>query len=396
MTHYQHRHNRGLNVLFKEGRLLCITGLTNSTQYNLQTVIVVKVLPIPQRKDGTDRRVRVKILSMASKEIDVKIKNLHIIPTGDVQNNATARSMQDYIKLLQGYMSGDRRAVGCSSLLKGLDENMNELFSDDDIEQFIQMGLYNAGETSLDKFEPKHKTFMEKLMERKNPKFTKLAYKEEKKCASREICHRCGKKHGEHGTKVMVCTKCMVIGYCSKECQVVEWPEHKTKCAELRKQRIIDSYGDHPIPENYDIPRAGIILPPTLTGYHKEVLLHVAIWDLDTKMKDPTHSEFKDEIVRSIKYFFKMERLPGSVQSGLESGKMVLEGLELLSIGYPGVRCATNEPNDTFCFVYTGQSLPPKGYNFRRSKHAVGMPMDTIVQMEKEIERMRIGEGEKE
>lgn len=35
--------------------------------------------------------------------------------------------------------------------------------------------------------------------------------------------------------KLLVCTKCVMVQYCSKECQVAAWPEHKDNCRDNAK-----------------------------------------------------------------------------------------------------------------------------------------------------------------
>ena len=51
-------------------------------------------------------------------------------------------------------------------------------------------------------------------------------------------CGSCYTK-GETGNPLKACAKCMVRYYCSKECQKIDWKEHKHSCgiAELCKQR---------------------------------------------------------------------------------------------------------------------------------------------------------------
>ena len=47
---------------------------------------------------------------------------------------------------------------------------------------------------------------------------------------------RCkGCKESAESTSLMACSACGIIKYCSKACQVQNWPEHKTLCKELQK-----------------------------------------------------------------------------------------------------------------------------------------------------------------
>ena len=43
---------------------------------------------------------------------------------------------------------------------------------------------------------------------------------------------------GDHKTKpLMTCARCKTVRYCSKECQVADYPRHKPECKKLRAQK---------------------------------------------------------------------------------------------------------------------------------------------------------------
>ena len=42
------------------------------------------------------------------------------------------------------------------------------------------------------------------------------------------ICYNCGEK--KERLSLMVCSKCRVFQYCSRECQIEDWPSHKCTC----------------------------------------------------------------------------------------------------------------------------------------------------------------------
>ncbi|KZP30281.1 hypothetical protein FIBSPDRAFT_126375 [Athelia psychrophila] len=44
----------------------------------------------------------------------------------------------------------------------------------------------------------------------------------------KEMCSACGLVAGRENLKT--CAKCRVVRYCSRECQRVAWPQHKTRC----------------------------------------------------------------------------------------------------------------------------------------------------------------------
>ena len=59
------------------------------------------------------------------------------------------------------------------------------------------------------------------------------------------VCQACGRRDDGAGGKLLRCGKCKEAHYCSKECQMAEWPAHKSQCNELRlgQQCLTDSVG---------------------------------------------------------------------------------------------------------------------------------------------------------
>ncbi|KAJ7644639.1 hypothetical protein FB45DRAFT_999614 [Roridomyces roridus] len=51
-------------------------------------------------------------------------------------------------------------------------------------------------------------------------------------------CSRCYKIQRGHAFKLSLCNGCQIDMYCSKECQVADWPNHKTACKQYKKERI--------------------------------------------------------------------------------------------------------------------------------------------------------------
>lgn len=49
-------------------------------------------------------------------------------------------------------------------------------------------------------------------------------------------CHLCGKKE----KTMKYCSRCFYTTYCSKECQIIDWPKHKTICKEKQDLKIND------------------------------------------------------------------------------------------------------------------------------------------------------------
>lgn len=51
------------------------------------------------------------------------------------------------------------------------------------------------------------------------------------------ICTNCSKSNFETGSKMSVCSKCNVTGYCSRMCQTAHWPKHKSMCKVIVAER---------------------------------------------------------------------------------------------------------------------------------------------------------------
>ena len=50
-------------------------------------------------------------------------------------------------------------------------------------------------------------------------------------------CMRCGKMSFRVVEKIKRCNDCRTVRYCSRECQVAHWPEHKLECKKLAAAR---------------------------------------------------------------------------------------------------------------------------------------------------------------
>ena len=53
----------------------------------------------------------------------------------------------------------------------------------------------------------------------------------------RQMCEHCGKTDEAAGKKLLQCSKCKAVSYCSLECQKAAWANHKGPCKLLTKSR---------------------------------------------------------------------------------------------------------------------------------------------------------------
>ena len=195
--------NRIINLMFKTGTKVKIIGLVNTPQYNKKFGTVKRIFnPI----EGV-RRIGIELLSNETKCISVKIENLFL--PSSVHPNVVFHQ--------------------CTHMLEYIEDNINYFYADNEIEEFIAAVLMGSGDdgSTVRKFE--EKTI---FLRRQTPKnFAISSYKEAKKHAPIDVCHRCEKEHGgTDSTVIKMCASCFVVGYCSRECQVEEWPKHKKVC----------------------------------------------------------------------------------------------------------------------------------------------------------------------
>lgn len=123
--------------------------------------------------------------------------------------------------------------------------------------------------------------------QRPNPEYRDLLgeakekYNKTKKNAKKEICEHCGAKDGENGCNIMVCSRCFVGAWCSKECQKADWKKHKLVCKELKMMRDEEQCKESYSSKDYIIPRMFYVIPPEITGYDKPVRIGVCIWEYE-------------------------------------------------------------------------------------------------------------------
>jgi hypothetical protein len=56
------------------------------------------------------------------------------------------------------------------------------------------------------------------------------------------MCESCMKKQGDLDTKLLKCSGCEAHYYCSKECQVAGWPQHRVTCkANRQHKQLVES-----------------------------------------------------------------------------------------------------------------------------------------------------------
>jgi hypothetical protein len=48
----------------------------------------------------------------------------------------------------------------------------------------------------------------------------------------KESCRACGRGEAKEGGKLLMCTRCKKVKYCSKECQKGDWKTHRMECEE--------------------------------------------------------------------------------------------------------------------------------------------------------------------
>ena len=82
------------------------------------------------------------------------------------------------------------------------------------------------------------------------------------------VCANCGKGE-EESDKLKSCTACMMVKYCSRDCQIAHRPQHKKECrrraAELHDEEVFKQ----PPPKD-DCPICFLLLPRLRTGWQNQ------------------------------------------------------------------------------------------------------------------------------
>ncbi|GFH52347.1 hypothetical protein CTEN210_08823 [Chaetoceros tenuissimus] len=78
---------------------------------------------------------------------------------------------------------------------------------------------------------------LENIQNRKDAKVVQKAFRAHNRHSA--SCQNCSKNGTEVGHELSLCSKCKRAAYCSRECQVAHWPNHREfcrqRCAELKK-----------------------------------------------------------------------------------------------------------------------------------------------------------------
>jgi len=78
------------------------------------------------------------------------------------------------------------------------------------------------------------------------------------------VCANCGKGE-ESSINLKSCTACMLVKYCSRDCQIAHRPQHKKECKKKAKELHDEKLFKQP-PPNEDCPICMIRLPMLATG----------------------------------------------------------------------------------------------------------------------------------
>ena len=214
------------------------------------------------------------------------------------------------------------------------------------------------------------------------------------------VCGHCGKKDK---VKLMKCSSCLSVSYCSKKCQVEDWKtNHKKVCKTLREKDRNERYnavdraggnGGNPI-----IPLVGFAVSGSITGLRsKEVLCEVPFWDVENELRTPFKYLFYDnkENERSMRYFFKTYYASGKAAGQLsvkDIGNMCMDAALLYFSRHPSVRRISPEEGagdrTKFAEVFHCFSPPPKDWVLK-PEDVAHHPPELVEVMRSEIEKIR-------
>ena len=130
----------------------------------------------------------------------------NMVLTGDTEDLSNARGMVKAITVLEQY-------TGTGSIIRSINSRVAATKTRD-------LGCYNSAGRDLLKF------YRKRISCKCLKKIHLVARKTMPKLG---LCCGCGKE--KERELLNVCSKCMIAQYCSRECQVSNWPDHESNCS---------------------------------------------------------------------------------------------------------------------------------------------------------------------
>ena len=236
----------------------------------------------------------------------------------------------------------------------------------------------------------------------------KKKYRKAKKNLKKEDihkhCHGCGAP-APPNKGLKTCSSCRSVSYCSRECQVKDWKDggHKKECQSLRNHLKSKTQPSKPdaVTSVINIPWICLAIPPSITGFDKEVKLHLPKWDFDDEKRiRDIRRDMNTKMVmilQNIKMFFKLELSNG--QTDVETvGDMCIDAFMLHVLGYKDIRVLSLEEvqnENNFSETYFHYTKVPKGWCIPLEDRPY-ISADILAGLEEGIDLVRKKMGERE
>jgi hypothetical protein len=97
------------------------------------------------------------------------------------------------------------------------------------------------------------------------------------------VCNKCQKvyRKGSGAEKFKRCSRCGEIYYCSRKCQVADWPEHKKTCVDVSKGIVLQNPDDAP-------PSVSSLFPETTKEFSRTAINRNGLFH-DGSYQKPKH-----------------------------------------------------------------------------------------------------------
>lgn len=181
---------------------------------------------------------------------EMKVRNSSELTASEKFANLCEEHLEVWDDSRMGKMAIDvMLRVGTNAILSGDDQDMTSSYTFSKgillLEYYRSQCATAATMTAAMKDRSADRDIIKFYLKRTPCSCLKQKYSQAKKCPKIGVCYHCKQK--KERKYLMVCNGCNFAQYCSQECQVGDWPNHKGLCREIQVplQQLASSMEEH-------------------------------------------------------------------------------------------------------------------------------------------------------